>query len=284
MQKLLLSIFSEPVQQHSKDKQQRWTKNLSAGLIKNIRVPVPPIQEQIKIAQIISTWDKAITITEQLLDNSKQQKKALMQKLLTGKKRFFEFSAAWEIVEQGKYVKFINGRAYKLKEWEATGTPVIRLQNLTGRGEEYYYSNLSLPEHQYCDAGDLLYMWSATFGPHIWQGPRAIYHYHIWKVECDPKFVERQFFFYLLEFETARWMSQSNGMGLLHITKGTMEKQKIGLPAFEEQRKIAAALSNSDSEIELIKDQIDHLKAEKKALMQQLLTGKRRVNLNAGDC
>jgi len=61
--------------------------NLSGALVKAIQVPVPPLSEQNKIAQILSTWDKAITTTEKLLANSQQQKKALMQHLLTGKKR-----------------------------------------------------------------------------------------------------------------------------------------------------------------------------------------------------
>ena len=61
--------------------------NLSGALIKSLRVPVPPKKEQEKIAEVLSTWDKAITTTEKLLINSQQQKKALMQQLLTGKRR-----------------------------------------------------------------------------------------------------------------------------------------------------------------------------------------------------
>ena len=85
----------------------------------------------------------------------------------------------WGNFRQGEIVEFSNGRAYKLSEWEKEGTPVIRLQNLTGTGNEYYFSKLGLPERQYCDYGDLLYMWSATFGPHTWKGQKAIYHYHM---------------------------------------------------------------------------------------------------------
>lgn len=84
--------------------------NLSGALVKAIRVPVPPLPEQKKIAQILSTWDKAITTTEQLLANSQQQKKALMQQLLTGKKRLLgengvRFSGEWKDYKFGNLFK-----------------------------------------------------------------------------------------------------------------------------------------------------------------------------------
>ena len=124
-------------------------------------------------------------------------------------------------------------------------------------------------------------MWSATFGPHIWQGPKAIYHYHIWKIECSVDVLHKEFMFYVLNFETQRWLSKSNGMGLLHITKETMEKQTILLPSLKEQQKIASVLSATDAEITTIQNQLDNLKQQKKALMQQLLTGKRRVKVDS---
>lgn len=255
--------------------------SINSSQLKQFPVLVPPLPEQCKIAKILSTWDKTITTTERLLTNRQQQKKALMQRLLTGKQRFAGFEGEWKKYLQGNVATFHNGRAYKLSEWEETGTPVIRLQNLTGRGSDFYYSNLALPARQYCESGDLLYMWSATFGPHIWQGPKAIYHYHIWKIECSVDVLHKEFMFYVLNFETQRWLSKSNGMGLLHITKETMEKQTILLPSLKEQQKIASVLSATDAEITTIQNQLDNLKQQKKALMQQLLTGKRRVKVDS---
>ena len=259
--------------------------SLNLADIAKFKVPVPPFQEQQKIAKILSVWDKAISTTERLIENSTQQKKALMQQLLTGKKRLLDesgkwFEGEWADVKQGEVAKFFNGRAYKQSEWEEKGTPVIRLQNLTGRGTNYYYSTLTLPEHQYCNKGDLLYMWSATFGPAIWHGAKAIYHYHIWKVECKAELLHKIYMYYLLDYETQRLMSKTNGMGLMHVTKGTMENQLISLPTFQEQQKIATVLTNADKEIELLEQQLADLQQEKKALMQVLLTGKKRVKLN----
>lgn len=178
----------------------------------------------------------------------------------------------WGEYRQGDVADFSNGKAYKLTEWEKEGTPVIRLQNLTGSGKEYYYSNLVLPPRQYCESGDLLYMWSATFGPHIWKGPKAIYHYHIWKITCDEVNLTKPYLFQLLGYKTASWLNQSNGMGILHITKGGMEELPLILPPLPEQQKIAAILTSVDDVIEKTQAQIDKLKDLKTGMMQELLT------------
>lgn len=183
-----------------------------------------------------------------------------------------EAPEGWSQVKQGDVATFYNGRAYKKTEWEEAGTPVIRLQNLTGRGNKYYYSKLELPEHQYCDKGDLLYMWSATFGPHIWQNDKAIYHYHIWKVICDESRLDRKFHYYLLGQKTKEWMSGANGMAMLHITKGNMEKVELHIPPLPEQKKIAEVLSSVDEAIAVTKAVIDQTKQVKKGLLQTLLT------------
>jgi type I restriction enzyme S subunit len=178
----------------------------------------------------------------------------------------------WSEYRQGDIVDFSNGRAYKLTEWEKQGTPVIRLQNLTGSGKDYYYSNLELPERQYCNFGDLLYMWSATFGAHIWQGRKAIYHYHIWKITCDEINITKAYLFYLLGHKTEEWLNKSNGMGILHVTKGSMEDMTLTLPPLPEQQKIAAILTAVDAVIESTQAQINKLKDLKTGMMQELLT------------
>lgn len=178
----------------------------------------------------------------------------------------------WGVVKQGDVATFHNGRAYSLSEWEDYGTPVIRLQNLTGRGEEYYYSNLVLPEHQYCHKGDLLYMWSASFGAYFWQGEKAIFHYHIWKIDSDDKALNKKFHYYLLDDITLRMKNQSHGSTMMHVTKGDMEKLLIQLPSLPEQSKIASILSTVDDKIDSINERIKETRKLKQGLMQQLLT------------
>ncbi|EGR0791203.1 restriction endonuclease subunit S, partial [Vibrio vulnificus] len=180
--------------------------------------------------------------------------------------------SGWKLCKQSDVSTFYNGRAYKLSEWETEGTPVIRLQNLTGTGNEYYYSNLKLPEHQYADNGDLLYMWSATFGPKIWQGEKAIYHYHIWKVVCKDDLLDQSFMYYNLDFITESMKSKTNGSTMLHLTKKGMEEHEILLPPLAEQEKIAEYLSTVDKKIDLIDQKIAETEKLKTGLMQKLFS------------
>ncbi|MEX2232322.1 MAG: restriction endonuclease subunit S [Cyclobacteriaceae bacterium] len=182
----------------------------------------------------------------------------------------------WILCRQEEIVRYINGRAYKLSEWENYGTPVIRLQNLTGSGETYYYSNLKLPEQQYVNRGDLIFMWSATFGPFIWSGPKAIYHYHIWKVECRAK-VDKLFYYHKLVELTESLKKETNGSTMLHITKGEMEKYVLAIPPTKaEQTAIATALSDTDALITSLEKLIAKKRNIKQGAMQELL--KPRVN------
>ncbi|MCZ2990770.1 restriction endonuclease subunit S, partial [Acinetobacter baumannii] len=112
--------------------------------------------------------------------------------------------------------------------------------------------------------------WSATFGPKIWHGEKVIYHYHIWKVSRN-KDVAQKFLFVLLDRETEKMKSQSaNGLGLLHITKGTIENWKCYKPKFEEQEKIADCFSSIDTLITSQAEKIESLKKHKKGLIQGL--------------
>jgi type I restriction enzyme S subunit len=157
------------------------------------------------------------------------------------------------------------------------GVPVIRLQNLTGISD-YYYSRLNLPEEKYCERGDLLYMWSASFGPHIWNGDRAIYHYHIWKVVPKKDKTSRIFLYYkLAEITEEKKTRAANGGTMLHVTKKSMESTPIGLPPLPEQTAIATVLSEMNAEITALEQRLEKTRQIKQGMMQQLLTGKVRL-------
>jgi type I restriction enzyme, S subunit len=254
--------------------------------MEKLRIALPPIHEQRKIAEILSTVDEKIDVIDAQIVKTEELKNGLMQRLFSkgiGHTKFKksilgQIPDSWDVVKQGEVATFYNGRAYKLSEWESEGVPVIRLQNLTQSGRDYYYSNLQLPNHQYCQNGDLLYMWSATFGPVWWRGDKAIYHYHIWKVEEQPNRLNKVFHYYLLREVTTRMKNQSHGSTMLHVTKSGMEDLNIILPSLDEQVKIGSILSSVDDKLSLLQDKKSKLSYFKKGLMQQLLTGKMRVN------
>jgi type I restriction enzyme S subunit len=158
----------------------------------------------------------------------------------------------WKIYKQGEVATFINGRAYKNSEFKENGTPIIRIQNLKGVDSgKIVYSDLVLDDDKYIEKDDLIYAWSATFGPHIWKGPRSIYHYHIWKIVCNENLIDKYFFFYKLKYISDRISAQGTGSIFSHITKTLMENQEIGIPQLNEQRRISQILKSLDDKIEL---------------------------------
>jgi type I restriction enzyme S subunit len=248
------------------------------AFFKDVNLLVPEPEEQQKIADCLTSVDELITAQTQKLDALKTHKKGLMQQLFPAegetvpKRRFPEFldKGGWKENTFGGVATFFNGRAYKQEELlEAGEYRVLRVGNFFSNNE-WYYSDLELEDNKYCDNGDLLYAWSASFGPRIWKGEKVIYHYHIWKV-VENEGTDKKFLFMLLDYETDRMKSRSaNGLGLMHITKGTIESWKCYLPKIEEQQKIANCLTSIDDLISNQAQKVEALKSHKKGLMQQL--------------
>ena len=175
----------------------------------------------------------------------------------------------WDRVKLQDVCELINGRAYGAHELLSTGTPVLRVGNFF-TNDKWYYSDLQLEEKKYCDNGDLLYAWSASFGPRIWEGGKVIFHYHIWKVDVSDK-ITKQFLFYVLEGETDKIKSASHGTTMPHITKTAMEKHCILLPPLKEQKQIAALFQSIEMAVEKVEEQEKNLKALQKSLVDGLL-------------
>ncbi|PAS40715.1 restriction endonuclease subunit S [Vibrio cholerae] len=155
---------------------------------------------------------------------------------------------SWPMVRLGSVARLINGRAYKKNELLPEGKyRVLRVGNFfSNRG--WYWSDLNLPEDKYCDDGDLLYAWSASFGPQIWDGGKVIYHYHIWKLELDEEKVDKKYLFHALEYDVEKIkLEQGTGSTMIHVTKSAMEERQIPLPPLDEQKRIAAILDKADA-------------------------------------
>jgi type I restriction enzyme S subunit len=174
----------------------------------------------------------------------------------------------WKEYKLGDVSKFLNGRAYKATEFREEGTPIIRIQNLTGIGNQVY-SDLKLSEDKYIDKGDLVYAWSATFGPFIWKGQKSIYHYHIWKILCNEKLINKYFLYYHLLNKSDGLKDSGNGTLFTHITKELMESFVIKLPSISEQLSITRILRNLDDKIDLLHRQNKTLEQLAETLFRQ---------------
>ena len=120
-------------------------------------------------------------------------------------------------------------------------TPVLRVGNLF-TNSSWYYSDLKLDEDKYIDNGDLIYAWSASFGPRIWNGGHVIYHYHIWKTVIK-KSIDKKFLYYFLsDPHNVLGETKLHGSTMKHVTKTNMEKLPFPLPPLEEQKRIVAKI------------------------------------------
>jgi restriction endonuclease S subunit len=148
----------------------------------------------------------------------------------------------WKTYRFGDCAKLINGRAYSQHELLSSGRyQVIRIQNLNG-GSNWYYSDLELENEKYCVDGDLLFAWSATFGPYVWRGSKAIFHYHTWNVKTNLDLLDKEFAYFLLLWITEEIRAGAHGIAMLHFTKEGMEAYEVSIPPVPKQRQIAARL------------------------------------------
>ncbi|MCS8622247.1 restriction endonuclease subunit S [Lactiplantibacillus plantarum] len=183
--------------------------------------------------------------------------------------RFKGFTDPWEQCKLGEVATFINGRAYKQNELLDSGKyKVLRVGNFY-TNDSWYYSNMELGDKYYIDKGDLVYTWSATFGPHIWNGEKVIYHYHIWKVELS-KLLDRDFTLQLLEADKARLLSNTNGSTMIHVTKGDMESKSVTIPNIDEQNQIGTFFQHLDHLITLHQRKLAKLKELKQGYLQKM--------------
>ena len=188
----------------------------------------------------------------------------------------------WEVKIMGEVATFINGKAYKQEELLSEGKyRVLRVGNFFTKGD-WYYSDIEMEEDKYVFNGDLMYAWSASFGPKYWNDEKTVYHYHIWKV-IPSELITKQYLYSLLLFDTEKIFSAKQGGTMFHITKGDMEKRKLSLPPLPEQTRIAEVLSAWDKAISNVQATIEQVELRNKWLMQELLSGKRRLKGFGGE-
>ena len=267
-----------------KDAVKRWLEqnavgqtmpNMNTSILSELPLMVASSKdEEEKIAKILSTWDKAISTSERLINNSKQQKKALMQQLLTAKKRLLDdsgkpFEGEWTKVELGKLLDYKQPTPYLVKSTDYSNEysiPVLTAGKtfiLGYSNENFGIFEEELPAIIFDD-----FTTASKFVDFPFKAKSSAMKILVAKQGVSIKFV----------YEAMQVLNYPVGGHQRHWIS-IFANLVIGLPSPPEQQKIASVLSYADKEIELLEQQLADLKQEKKALMQQLLTGKRRVKI-----
>lgn len=159
-------------------------------------------------------------------------------------------SSSYPLIPIGDICNLINGRAFKPEEWEKAdsgGIPIVRIQNLNNSNSEFNYFTGEVSERNVIQHGELLFSWSGSrgtsFGAHIWRGQKAVLNQHIFKVGFDKCRVTKMYLLHALNKAVIQVEENLHGgVGLVHITKGNLEKIQIPLPPLEVQKEIVAEI------------------------------------------
>ena len=194
----------------------------------------------------------------------------------------FEIPQGWEWCRMQDVITFVNGRAYKKEELLSRGKyKVLRVGNFF-TNNQWYYSDLELSEDKYCYHGDLLYAWSASFGPQIWNGGKTIFHYHIWNVKFDTKVLFREYLYYFFLFDKTQVGASTTGSTMVHVSMENMKPRLIPIPPIDEQKRIVCGVERVlpyVEKYELSQSRKDILDANikeslKKSILQEAIQGK----------
>lgn len=178
----------------------------------------------------------------------------------------------WLFVPLGNVAQYINGRAFKPIEWEESGLPIIRIQNLTQSSDVVNYSSKIHEEKYYVRNGDVLMAWSATLDVFIWNKGPAWLNQHIFNVKEFASVIEKNFLYFVLKRAISEFYSKTHGTGMVHVTKPVFEAHEIPLPPLNEQKRIVAKLDAVMPRIEAVKERLDKVPTILKRFRQSVLT------------
>ena len=257
-------------------------KQLNFDTVKNLKIPFPPVDEQEKIAEILSTWDEAINLTINLVESKKQFKKALMQNLLTAKIRFHRFKDEWKKIKMNDIFTEIDERSIANNQYEILS---VTLNGIVPQNIHFKKRIASKDNSGY----KILRYGNLVIGMNLWMGGIDILTnqnigivspaYRIFKID------DKYNIYFLRNFIKTKKMLE---LYVLHSEQGAsvvrrnlnlseLLEEKIKLPNLKEQQKIAEVLTACNDEINLLILKLENLKKQKQGLMQKLLSGKVRV-------
>ncbi|WP_432411335.1 restriction endonuclease subunit S [Rasiella sp. SM2506] len=261
--------------------------SINGGNLKKFKFPIPPPSEQKKIAAILTTWDSAIALQQDLITAKQKFKKALTQQLLTGKKRFPGFEGEWEEVKlndlgtiytggtpSSSIKKYWNGEItwYTPSEIRKAGKYIsVSERKITALGLRKSSAKL-FPKHTIvvCTRATIGEVSISTIEASTNQGFKNI---------CVNKDNNVEFVYYLLKTSKQEFLRKSSGSTFLELSTTDFRNMKFKVPTIYEQQKIATTLSAADQELTLLQNQLIQLQDQKRGLMQRLLTGEVRVKI-----
>lgn len=254
------------------------------------KIAVPPLAEQRKIAEVLGVWDEAIEKQARLIEKLALRKRGLMQRLLSAKLRLPGFSSPWKKVKLGDIGKFDKGYGVPKESIRNTGNKAITY------GEIYTKHDFVIKKFtSYIDDETAVASKKITQGAILFTGSGETLE-DIGKcvafIDNDIAYAGGDIIIFNPSIEinslvlsyclnsapvNAQKATYGQGYSVVHIYQKDLAKLQVTIPSFSEQTAIAEVLTAADREIELAKEKLERLRRQKRGLMQQLLTGKKRI-------
>ena len=222
------------------------------------KLPLPPLEVQREIVAEIEGHQRVIDGARAVIDNYRPQ---------------IVVDPEWPMVAIGEVCNLINGRAFKPQDWkpaDSGGLPIVRIQNLNTPDSNFNYYTGEVQDRYLINQGQLLFSWSGSrgtsFGAHIWNGGKAILNQHIFKVEFDQIRATKMYLLYALnKAVTEVEQNLHGGVGLVHITKGNLEKIQIPVPSLTTQQAIVAEIEAEQSLVAANRELVERMEGKIRA-------------------
>ena len=204
------------------------------GYVKGYQIPLPPLEVQREIVAEIESYQRVINGARAVVENYRPH---------------IAVDPEWPMLPIGQICELINGRAFKPRDWataDSGGLPIVRIQNLNTPNRELNYYTGEVDARHIIEHGQLLFSWSGSrgtsFGAHIWNGEQAVLNQHIFKVGVDQTQADKKYMFFALN-KTVTEVEENlhGGVGLVHITKGNLEKIRVPLPPLTIQQALVVS-------------------------------------------
>lgn len=255
-----------------------------------VKIKIPPIQEQKRIAEALSDVDSMISSLEKLIAKKKAIKQGVMQELLTGKKRLHGFTGEWKIYFLSQLGIFIKGSGISRDESNSGTILAVRYGELYTKHNNYitkFYSHISEEVANNAKRiyyGDILFAASGETKEEIGKCAAIVSNEEVYAggdilIFRPLNALNPLFMGTILNMPEAQKQRAEKGQGdaIVHIHADDLGKLSVQIPEFEEQTAIASVLSDMDNEIEALEQKLAKTRQIKQGMMQQLLTGKIRL-------
>ena len=233
-------------------------KEISKSKFCELQIPLPPLEMQREIVAEIEGYQRVIDGARAVIDNYRPQ---------------IVVDPEWPMVAIGEVCNLINGRAFKPQDWKSAdsgGLPIVRIQNLNAPDSDFNYYTGEVRDRYLINQGQLLFSWSGSrgtsFGAHIWNGGKAILNQHIFKVEFDQIRATKMYLLYALNRAVAEVeQNLHGGVGLVHITKGNLERIQIPIPPLTTQQAIVAEIEAEQSLVAANRELVERMEGKIRA-------------------